>query len=310
MTGALRVRHFRSGGRHFADSNGCGWRCVHETLDERTIQHSLAHLNFALHRLARQRISHASRSSAWATVRHESAALWEGLVPACVRQACTDGAERSLSITPSGATGDVPWTVAAPGRVVFVNTPTTPAASEAVCYSGSHTLTIAGPHLDQSENEAALVAGQHRAGGAEVWIARSKRDVLHGLEHSTLAHFACHGVGGGADGALQLLDGTLRLADVVRCTTLPAVVVLSACNAAASGRSSVNGLAAGLVTAGVSAVIAPVAPINDGRSVQFMARLHAHLAQGDAPATALAAATAHPRGHIDPAAAPFVCLTA
>lgn len=306
----LRVRHFRSGDRHFASSAGCGRPCVHEILDERTIQNSLAHLNFALHRLARQRISPASRATAWAVIRHESSALWEGLVPSCVRRACAESQERPLTITPSAATRNVPWNVAAAGRVVFVKSATTPDLAEIHTPRSSPTLTIAGPDLDAAEHEAELVAGQHRAGGADVWIARSKVDVLHGLEHSTFAHFACHGVGGGTQGAVQLLDGTLRASDVTRCERLPSVIVLSACNAATSGRSSMGGLAEGLVDAGVSTVIAPLAPINDRGTVPFMARLHRHLALGESPAAALAAATADPRGHIDPAAAPFVCLTA
>jgi len=230
-------------------------------------------------------------------------------MPDCVRRVCADGERRPLAITPSHATRGVPWSVTAAGRVVFVNSLASSGGTDTQP-AGASALTIAGPHLDAAEHEAELVAGQYRAGGSDVWIARSKRDVLQGLEHSTLAHFACHGIGDGADGALQLFDGTLRASDVTRCTKLPSVVVLSACNAAATGRSSVNGLAAGLVAAGVSTVIAPVAPINDRRSVHFMARLHQHLAHGESPAAALAAATSYPSGRIDPAAAPFVCLTA
>ena len=306
----MRVRHFQADGRHYASSTACGDRCVHETLDERAIQNSLTHLNFALHRLARHRVSAASRATAWSVIRHESAALWEGLVPDCVRRDCADGDRRPLAITPSQVTRDVPWTVTAAGRVVFVNGPASGAGTADVRPAGASALSIAGPHLDAAEHEAELVAGQHRASGSDVWIARSKHDVLHGLEHSTLAHFACHGIGGGADGALQLFDGTLRASDVTRCSSLPSVVVLSACNAATSGRSSANGLAAGLVAAGISTVIAPVAPISDRRSVQFMTRLHHHLADGETAAAALAAATSDPSGRIDPAAAPFVCLTA
>lgn len=300
----VRVRHDAIDGRHFASSDVCGERCVHETMDEGTIRQRLAHLDFALHRLARDHISSASRSSAWTVIRHESCALWESLVPSCARRAESD--DRPLVISPSQATGDVPWAVAAAGRVVFVKA-TTFDGDRAIPAAGHSTLTIAGPDLAAAEHEAALVAGQHRAGGSDVWIARSKHDVLHGLERSSLAHFACHGLRGGA---LQLFDGTLDAADISQCRHLPSVVVLSACNAAVSGTSEMSGVAAGLVAAGVSTVIAPVAPINDQQSVPFMSRLHSRLAGGDQPAAALAAATSDAHGVIDPAAAAFVCLTA
>jgi CHAT domain-containing protein len=67
------------------------------------------------------------------------------------------------------------------------------------------------------------------------------------------------------------------------------------------------GLSSALLQLGVSSVIAPLAPVNDERSVDVMVRLHTHLAAGRSAAEALALASVVD-GELDPTAASFVCM--
>jgi CHAT domain-containing protein len=71
-------------------------------------------------------------------------------------------------------------------------------------------------------------------------------------------------------------------------------VVLSACHAAeavSTAGDEVGGLAGALLALGSTSVIASVAPVPDGPSVDWVVRLHRALASGQPPAAALATAS-------------------
>jgi CHAT domain-containing protein len=91
--------------------------------------------------------------------------------------------------------------------------------------------------------------------------------------------------------SLLLGDGPMFVYDLERIEPAPKVVVLSACHAGAhatpTGRE-ILGLTASLLASGPRAVIAATVPIPDTfATVDMMARLHTHLADGEPPAAAL-----------------------
>ena len=79
--------------------------------------------------------------------------------------------------------------------------------------------------------------------------------------------------------------------DLEHLAAPPSTVVLSACHAAEAAvvaGNEVLGLAGALLALGTASVVASVAPVPDGPSVDGMVRLHRALAAGSSPAEALA----------------------
>ena len=112
---------------------------------------------------------------------------------------------------------------------------------------------------------------------------------------------------------LWLADGPLTVYDLDQLQTVPDLVVLPACDVARAGRigDELVGVAHTLLGQGVRVVIAPVLPVPDRATARLMGAVHRHLADGDDPAAALAAARAgldlsRPAERL--AAAAFVCL--
>ena len=131
-----------------------------------------------------------------------------------------------------------------------------------------------------------------------------------------MLHVAAHGslrADNPAFSSLELADGPLTVYDLDQLQAVPDLVVLPACDVARAGRigDELVGVAHTLLGQGVRAVIAPVLPVPDRATARLMCALHRHLADGDDPATALAAAGAgldldRPADRL--AAAAFVCL--
>jgi len=87
-----------------------------------------------------------------------------------------------------------------------------------------------------------------------------------------------------ADGNCDLIGGSL-LADAIKGTSMPVLVVLNACNTARSagseGASPFGGVAAALVRKGVPAVVAMQFPITDSAALPFAGALYSRIAAGD-----------------------------
>ncbi|MFY9825537.1 MAG: CHAT domain-containing protein [Thermoanaerobaculia bacterium] len=93
-----------------------------------------------------------------------------------------------------------------------------------------------------------------------------------------------------ADRNRDLVGGAL-LADVIKGTSMPVLVVLNACNTARSagfeGASPFGGVAAALVRKGVPAVVAMQFPVTDDAALPFAGALYSRIAAGDPVDTAV-----------------------
>ena len=164
------------------------------------------------------------------------------------------------------------------------------------------------PAPDAERAETVLGAGPNLAsGGAEVpELARKHPDavlldgtgatldaVLHHLDGAALVHLAAHGrfrADSPLFSALDLADGPLTVHDLERIRRAPYRVVLSACESgvlAPVGAEELLGLAAALFSLGTAGLVCSVAEVNDAATANLMLDLHAALAAGSDPATAL-----------------------
>jgi hypothetical protein len=93
-----------------------------------------------------------------------------------------------------------------------------------------------------------------------------------------------------ADRDRDLVGGSL-LADAIKGTTMPVLVVLNACDTARSagieGASPFGGVAAALVRKGVPAVVAMQFPVTDDAALPFAGALYSRIAAGDPVDTAV-----------------------
>jgi CHAT domain-containing protein len=125
-------------------------------------------------------------------------------------------------------------------------------------------------------------------------------------------HVAAHGRHSAENpmfSGLELADGPWFGYDVDRLAAVPDVVLLSACEV---GRSSVRwgeeliGMATAWLHAGARCVVASSAAVSDRAAADALVRVHARLAAGDDPATALARAV--PPASADAPPVPLVCF--
>ena len=214
-------------------------------------------------------------------------------------------ADRELVIVPSDLLAAIPWRLLPPlrGRPVTVAPSATSwlaarrAAAGQAGRGPGRVVLIAGPRLQKADEELDAIASQYSdplvMRGAEATVAAT----LQALEGAATAHLVVHG-DHEADNALfselELADGPLMAYDLLRLRTPPRHVVLSACEV---GRVSTRpggeplGVVTTLLHLGSPTVIAAVAPISDGATVEVMTAYHRHLGAGSTPAQALAAAT-------------------
>jgi hypothetical protein len=259
------------------------------------VAREVAHLRFALTRVASDGAA-ADRDRATEALRVSTRRVAE-LVLAPVARRIGDA---SLVIVPTGALHGLPWGVLPPlrGRPVAVAPSAAAwlAAGDRSRPSGPVAL-VAGPALPGATREVALVSALHPGArtltGGDATVAAATT----ALAGAPLAHVAAHGTFRGDNprfSALRLADGPLLVHDLERLAAPPATVVLSACHAAeavVTAGDEVVGLAGALLGLGSAAVVASVAPVPDGPSVDWVVRLHRALAAGTTPAEALAATT-------------------
>ena len=220
-------------------------------------------------------------------------------------------ADRSLVVVPTEALHTLPWG-ALPS---CLGRPVTVAPSLAVWRQATKTdlprtarpVWISGPGLRHAESEVQALHAEH--GGRLLSDYRSTvDDVLAAMDGADTVHIAAHGrfrPQAPLFSRIDLADGPLYGYDLRRLRRAPRRIILSACEV---GRSTVRpgdeliGLAAALLRAGSSTVIASVLPVPDDQAAHLMAHLHHELAGGTSPAEALANAQAE-HGHLG-----FGCL--
>ena len=149
------------------------------------------------------------------------------------------------------------------------------------------------PHV---QTEALRVAERFAGGQAFVGPAATLAALTREAPKADLLHLACHAQFRGDNpmfSALHLADGALTAEAVERLPLAPCTVVLSACDTALSGPDAGDdrvGLVRAFLVAGAARVLASLWPVDDALTEVFMQRLHAALAAGQAPATALRSA--------------------
>jgi hypothetical protein len=257
----------------------------------------VAHLRFALTRVASSDSRENGDGAAEALRRSAERVAELVLGPVLGRLG-----DASLVVVPTGPLHGLPWAVLPPlrGRPVVV------APSAAVWraattrphrYAGPVAL-VAGPALRGSAREVGRLAAVHEGARALRGANATVEAVTAALAGAPVAHVAAHGTFRGDNprfSSLRLADGPLLVHDLERLPAPPGTVVLSACHAAeavVTGGDEVVGLAGALLEHGTGNVIASVAPVPDGPSVEWVVALHRRLAAGEAPSDALAATSA------------------
>lgn len=164
------------------------------------------------------------------------------------------------------------------------------------------TLLVGGPGLATGGAEVPLLAARHPSATLLTGSGAGLDAVLHALDGADLVHLAAHGAFR-ADSplfsALELADGPLTVHDLERVRRAPYRVVLSACESgvlAPVGAEELLGLAAALFSLGTAGLVSSVAEVNDAATAELMVDLHAALAAGRDPATALHEVREHARG--------------
>jgi CHAT domain-containing protein len=118
------------------------------------------------------------------------------------------------------------------------------------------------------------------------------------LDGAAIGHLAAHGEfrhDNPLFSALQFADGPLWLHDFERLEQAPDTLILSSCDMALDrvvAGDAVVGMASGLLRLGVRTLIAPVLPVPDEETADFMIALHERMAAGASGAEALAATAA------------------
>ncbi|MDR8411477.1 CHAT domain-containing protein, partial [Nonomuraea sp. 3-1Str] len=122
--------------------------------------------------------------------------------------------------------------------------------------------------------------------------------VMEALASADVLHLAAHGVFHARSpllSSITLDDGPLMAYDLLRLPSSPGLVVLSACDsgmARAPAEGAPLGLAGAFLARGTACVVAGMVPVRDDDALSVMTLFHELLAQGEPPATALAAASA------------------
>ena len=280
-----------------------------------------AHVPFALRRLSRRAggpLQDARDAAALEVVRSTGRRLDELLLRPLLPQID----DRPLVVVPARCQQAVSWSVlpscigrpvtVAPSAALWRQAGTAPTRDGGV-------LVAAGPSLPAAPGEAAAVAGLYPGAQLLVGPSASVAEVKRGLGRSTIAHIAAHGhfrADNPLFSSLQLHDGPLTVYDLDALTEVPRLVVLAACDGGSTAVQAGNellGLAAGFLTLGTVALIAPVGLVCDSDVATLMVDLHTRLRVGLPPATALADAQRDAAGGppgVVAAAAGLLCLGA
>jgi tetratricopeptide (TPR) repeat protein len=280
---------------------------------ERAAAEELAHLRFALQRLAVRGSDGPAGQRATRAADHAAVALDEVLLGPLRDHL----GGRALVLAPTGVLHAVPWgllpslagrrVTVVPSAQLWRRADAARAGADAaragadVARAGVNLGRIVLAGCDDPPNavdEVEAIAAHHPGAVTLTGERATVAAVTDQLEGAALAHLACHGRFRGDNplfSCLELHDGPLTVHDLERRDRMPRTLVLSACE---SGRAGVEagdelmGLSSALFSLGAATLIASVAPVRDDATGRVMVDLHARLAAGAGPADALAAVTA------------------
>jgi tetratricopeptide (TPR) repeat protein len=206
--------------------------------------------------------------------------------------------ERRVVLTPSGALAGTPWSLL-PGLVgrplTIPSSATRWLALQAEVPSALRRVAlVAGPGLPRAEEEVTRAAAEWRQASVLSGPDSTATNVARLAAEVDVLHLAGHGSHPGENplfAAVGLADGPWFGYDIDLLPAIPSTVVLSACElgraSVRSGEESVGMTAAWLHAGARSVVSAPVV-IADDVACDALARWHALVSGGSAPADALA----------------------
>ncbi|WP_193614160.1 CHAT domain-containing protein [Nocardioides lijunqiniae] len=246
-------------------------------------------------------------------VRHGLATRLSRLASLLLTPVLDDVGDRDVVLTPSALLAGVPWTMlpGLTGRPVAVARSVTSWLSRAGVTPLTTAGLVAGPRVERAVAEVEAASRQwpgSRVLTGEAATAAAVSDLAAGVD---LLHVAAHGRHSADNplfSGLELADGSWFGYDIDQLSSVPQVVLLSACE---GGRSSVRhgeeliGMATAWLHAGARWVIASPAAVDDRVAHDTLLAVHAGLRAGLAPPVALAAV----EHRADAAPVPFVCLT-
>ena len=172
-------------------------------------------------------------------------------------------------------------------------------------------VVVSGPRLLEAAPEAVAVAAHYPGANLLTGPAATAAAVTTALDGAPVAHLACHARVRHDNplwSSLELADGPLCVFDLERVPRPPAVVVLSGCHTGVGVHAGdgLLGLSATLLTHGTRSLVAAVCALPDTATTRdVMTALHARMAAGVSPATALAELSADADVHLTAA-----CLAA
>lgn len=193
-------------------------------------------------------------------------------------------------IVPTGALFRLPWTALPTlSRIPFAIAPSADLwlrAARQPERPRRRVLLVHGPALPGAADEVARLHRLHPAAvvlsGADAGCERA----LAEMERVDLAHIAAHGTfrtDNPMFSSIGLHDGELTIYDLEGLRSVPATVILTACNVGAAVVTETDellGTAFTLLSMGVRTVVAPVAPIPDGFMTAYVTSLHRALLRG------------------------------
>ena len=282
------------------------------------IRDRIAHLTFALQRLAQTRTARSTASTLSVLQ-----TIGEGFDLTLLSPLAGLIGDRPLVLIPTGVLQSLPWSVlpSCSGRPITVAPSATAwsvAARRLPPAAPGTVVVVAGPGLPGARAEAETVAALY-SGATLLVDDHATVNALSVASGAALVHVAAHGQLRSDNplfSSLLMADGPLTVYDLDRLAVAPHHVILAACNSArmhALAGDEVLGFAAALLVQGTRSLVAPVLPVPDSATVSMMDRYHRRLLLGDTPSVALAAAqqaAASDGPAARATAAAFVCLGA
>ena len=294
---------------------------LHHVGEAEEIRRAMAHVPFALNRLARPHRGSRGGSAAAAAVLDRAGETLDTLL---VRPLLSRIGDRPLVVVPSPTLHSVVWSTlpSCAARPVTVSPSASLWHQAAVGLRQQPTgsaVSIAGPGLPGAREEAARVAALYAGSCLLVDGAASCEEVVRVIDGAERLHLAAHGrvrADNPLFSSVALADGPLTVYEIEGLDAAPRHVVLSACDTgrvhAVTGQE-VLGFGAALLAAGTSTFVAPVVQVSDAATVPLMEAFHRAVATAASPAAALAlaqAAASSSSYEERAAAAAFVCVGA
>ncbi len=197
------------------------------------------------------------------------------------------GGVQRLLVVPSPSTEAVPWSLVSPVAVEVV--PAVQTWMRDPVSRGNGSVVVAGPRLHHAEGEVEAVAETLHGS-----VVRTGDELLSALGTVRVAHIAAHATpryDNPMFSSLELEDGPVRIYDVESVEAAPLLVVLAACDAAASTSrvgADVMSLGVAFLGMGTTNVVAPLFVISDAMTAVVVGRLYEAMSRGLDSAQAIA----------------------